>query len=96
MWYVWMGFKEFLVGAGRRCCMTMEGRVPVVIFFYKTFGVKQYDGTMDNFVQQYDGTTEHVLRVGDVEVCDIGEDVEEFNGARRGFPLYNSREHCTC
>jgi hypothetical protein len=47
---VWMGFKEFLVGAGRRCCMSMEGRVPVVIFLYKTFGVKQYDGTTDTFV----------------------------------------------
>jgi hypothetical protein len=58
---VWMGFKEFLVGAGRRCCMTMEGRVPVVILFYKTFGVRQYDGTMETFGV---GTTDHVCGAG--------------------------------
>jgi hypothetical protein len=50
MWYDWMGFKEFFVGAGRRCCMSMEGRVALVLMLYKSFGLNQYDGTRDIFV----------------------------------------------
>jgi hypothetical protein len=71
---VWMGFKEFLVGAGRRCCMSMEGRVPVVIMCYKSFGLKQYDGTMDISV-----STNIVLGwiIWCNGICHMGQDTEE-------------------